>query len=72
MLGFPCNQFGCEEPGTDAEIKGKPAPFSDKYLVFFGGIKVDMDCNIQVQHLGVSFSICEEGSNRIDVDLPFH
>ncbi len=21
MLGFPCNQFGNQEPGTDAEIK---------------------------------------------------
>jgi len=21
VLGFPCNQFGCQEPGTDAEIK---------------------------------------------------
>ena len=21
MLGFPCNQFGAQEPGTDAEIQ---------------------------------------------------
>jgi hypothetical protein len=21
VLGFPCNQFGAQEPGTDAEIK---------------------------------------------------
>jgi len=31
VLGFPCNQFGAQEPGTDAEIKafaqGKGAKF---------------------------------------------
>jgi glutathione peroxidase-family protein len=23
ILGFPCNQFGGQEPGTNAEIQGK-------------------------------------------------
>jgi glutathione peroxidase len=32
VLGFPCNQFGCEEPGTDAEIK---AFAQSKYNVTF-------------------------------------
>jgi len=32
VLGFPCNQFGCEEPGTDAEIK---AFAQSKYKVTF-------------------------------------
>ena len=28
VLGFPCNQFGKQEPGTDAEIKGKSFPLA--------------------------------------------
>lgn len=31
ILGFPCNQFGSQEPGTDAEIK----EFAKKYDVGF-------------------------------------
>ena len=31
ILGFPCNQFGGQEPGTEAEIK----EFAGKYNVTF-------------------------------------
>lgn len=31
ILAFPCNQFGAQEPGSDAEIKA----FADKYGVTF-------------------------------------
>ena len=39
ILGFPCNQFGSQEPGTDEEIKA----FAEKY-----GVKFDMFSKIKV------------------------
>ncbi len=32
ILGFPCNQFGAQEPGTDKEIKQF---FTSKYIITF-------------------------------------
>ncbi|CAD5117139.1 DgyrCDS5945 [Dimorphilus gyrociliatus] len=40
ILGFPCNQFGGQEPGTNEEIK---AFAQDKY-----GVKFDMFSKIEV------------------------
>jgi len=43
VLGFPCNQFGSQEPGTDAEIKA----FANSYHILdYGGIwfhKIDVN-----------------------------
>jgi len=39
ILGFPCNQFGGQEPGTDAEIK----QFAQNY-----GVKFDMFSKVKV------------------------
>ncbi|CAL8324367.1 unnamed protein product [Arctogadus glacialis] len=34
ILGFPCNQFGGQEPGTDAEIKEFAKGFDAKFDLF--------------------------------------
>ncbi|KAG7258312.1 hypothetical protein CRUP_034289 [Coryphaenoides rupestris] len=34
ILGFPCNQFGGQEPGTDAEIKEFAKGFNAKFDLF--------------------------------------
>jgi glutathione peroxidase-family protein len=39
-LGFPCNQFGSQEPGTEAEIK--------KFATEKYGVKFDMFSKINV------------------------
>ena len=39
ILGFPCNQFGSQEPGTEEEIKA----FAESY-----GVKFDMFAKIKV------------------------
>jgi len=48
FLGFPCNQFGVQEPGTEAEIKEFA---TSKYNVTF-----DMFCKINVS--GVMPTLC--------------
>lgn len=34
ILGFPCNQFGSQEPGTEAEIKKFAAGYNVKFDMF--------------------------------------
>ncbi|CAL8281464.1 unnamed protein product [Lota lota] len=34
ILGFPCNQFGGQEPGTNAEIKAFAEGFNAKFDLF--------------------------------------
>mmetsp|Transcript_12518 Transcript_12518/g.38709 ORF Transcript_12518/g.38709 Transcript_12518/m.38709 type:complete len:114 (+) Transcript_12518:414-755(+) len=34
ILAFPCNQFGAQEPGTDAEIKAFAAKYGAEYPMF--------------------------------------
>ncbi|KAF4117873.1 hypothetical protein G5714_002426 [Onychostoma macrolepis] len=34
ILGFPCNQFGKQEPGTDAEIKAFAKGYNAKFDLF--------------------------------------
>lgn len=34
ILGFPCNQFGSQEPGTDAEVKAFAATYNVKFDMF--------------------------------------
>jgi len=53
VLVFPCNQFGQQEPGTDAEIKGKLTskfnvnfPIFSKVIIF-----TDLRCMYQSQAL---------------------
>uniref|UniRef100_H2TG88 Glutathione peroxidase n=1 Tax=Takifugu rubripes TaxID=31033 RepID=H2TG88_TAKRU len=40
ILGFPCNQFGGQEPGTNAEIKEFANGFNAKYDLF---AKIDVN-----------------------------
>jgi len=34
ILAFPCNQFGCQEPGTNAEIKAFAANYKVSFDIF--------------------------------------
>lgn len=42
ILGFPCNQFGGQEPGTEAEIKAFAAGYGVEFDMF-SKIKVNGD-----------------------------
>ena len=43
MLGFPCNQFGKQEPGTDAEILEFATKNYDVTFPMFSKIEVNGD-----------------------------
>ena len=43
MLGFPCNQFGAQEPGTDAEILDFATSKFDVTFPMFHKIEVNGD-----------------------------
>ena len=43
MLGFPCNQFGAQEPGTDAEILEFATSKYDATFPMFSKIEVNGD-----------------------------
>ena len=43
MLGFPCNQFGAQEPGTDAEILEFVTSKFDVDFPMFSKIEVNGD-----------------------------
>ena len=43
MLGFPCNQFGAQEPGTDAEILEFATSKYDVTFPMFSKIEVNGD-----------------------------
>lgn len=43
VLAFPCNQFGAQEPGSDAEIKAFAAGKGAKNINLFSKIDVNGD-----------------------------
>ncbi len=43
MLGFPCNQFGAQEPGTNAEILAFAQSEYDASFPMFAKIEVNGD-----------------------------
>ena len=43
MLGFPCNQFGAQEPGTDAEIAEFASSTYDTNFQLFSKVEVNGD-----------------------------
>lgn len=58
MLGFPCNQFGAQEPGSDAEIEAFAKSKYSCNFPLFAKIEVNGDdaCDLyrwlRAQHLG--------------------
>ena len=67
VLAFPCNQFGKQEPGTNAEIKEH---VEDKY-----GITFDMMSKIEVngpgRHELYDWMINSEAGGGRDIDWNF-
>ena len=47
--GFPCNQFGAQEPGTAEEVLFKNLPFSYLLLILFVQIGKRADCSPGVE-----------------------
>ena len=47
--GFPCNQFGAQEPGTAEEVLFKKITFSFLLLIFFVQIGNLADCSPGVE-----------------------
>lgn len=41
VLGFPCNQFGGQEPGTDAEIREFATQRYDANFPIFAKVEVN-------------------------------
>jgi glutathione peroxidase len=62
IIGFPCNQFGAQEPGTDAEIK--------EFCKTNYGVEFLMSTKIDVNgdnaHPIYKYLIAETGLNQID------
>ena len=46
MLGFPCNQFGAQDPGTNAEILQFATSKYDVNFPLFSKIDVNGDGNV--------------------------
>jgi glutathione peroxidase len=62
IIGFPCNQFGAQEPGTDAEIK--------EFCKTNYGVEFLMSTKIDVNgdnaHPIYKYLVSETGLNQID------
>ena len=65
MLGFPCNQFGDQEPGTDAEIAEFAATKYDVNFPMFSKIEVNGDGACDLYNLLTSALPKEDGSPEI-------
>jgi glutathione peroxidase len=66
VLGFPCNQFGAQEPGTNKEIQ---LFCSDKYEVeftLFDKIEVNGDNTAPIYEMLKKNHPAESGSNEIE------
>ncbi len=51
MLGFPCNQFGAQEPGSDAEILEFVTSKFDVDFPMFSKIEVNGDAACELYRL---------------------
>ena len=51
VLGFPCNQFGAQEPGTDAEILEFATSNYDVNFPMFAKIEVNGDATAELYEI---------------------
>ncbi len=65
MLGFPCNQFANQEPGTDAEILEFVSTEFDVTFPMFSKIDVNGDDEAELYTLLKSEAPAEDGSRDI-------
>lgn len=64
-MGFPCNQFGAQEPGTDAEILEFAQSNYDVNFPMFSKIEVNGDNACELYQMLTSAIADEEGNNDI-------
>ena len=64
MLGFPCNQFGAQEPGTDAEILEFATSKYDVTFPMFSKIEVNGDnaCELYISWNFEKFLVDRDGN----------
>ena len=65
VLGFPCNQFGAQEPGSDAEIKEFAESNYDATFPLFSKIEVNGDGACELYRMLTSALADEEGKSDI-------
>ena len=65
MLAFPCNQFGAQEPGTDAEILEFATSNYDVTFPMFSKLEVNGDGASEVYQFLKSGNPDEEGNEDI-------
>ena len=65
MLGFPCNQFGAQEPGSDAEIKAFAESKYDVNFPMFSKVEVNGDNACELYKLLTAAQPNDDGSTDI-------
>ncbi len=65
MLGFPCNQFGAQEPGTNAEILEFATTKYDANFPLFSKIEVNGDGACELYKLLKTAQPNADGSEEI-------
>lgn len=65
VLGFPCNQFGAQEPGTDDEILAFARDNYNVNFPLFSKIEVNGEEACELYHLLTSAMPDEEGKAEI-------
>ncbi len=65
MLGFPCNQFGAQEPGTDAEILEFARSNYDVSFPLFSKIEVNGDGACELYRMLTAAIADDEGKADI-------
>lgn len=65
MLGFPCNQFGAQEPGTDEEILEFAQSNFEVSFPLFSKIEVNGDGACELYQLLTAAAPDEEGKHEI-------
>jgi glutathione peroxidase len=65
VLGFPCNQFGAQEPGTDAEILEFARSRYDVNFPLFSKVEVNGDGACELYRMLKAARADEEGKSDI-------
>ncbi|MFT4519246.1 MAG: glutathione peroxidase [Halioglobus sp.] len=65
MLGFPCNQFGAQEPGTDEEVLAFAESNYQLNFPLFSKIEVNGDGACELYQLLTAAVADEEGKSEV-------
>lgn len=65
MLGFPCNQFGAQEPGTDSEILEFATSNYQANFPMFSKVEVNGDGACELYQILTASIADDEGKSEI-------